>query len=138
MIVRIKTVSANFEPSSYNEFHMLQLEMEFSSVLELSLDKETANIEFFAKEDSITFYNFFFRFWYAELIKIVSIPSSDFVKIPRLDDENKTLVTIRLKAEKKFTYTTYTRTHLVDIIAYFGATMISILSAMKATIFYYQ
>lgn len=138
MIVRIKTVSANFEPSSYNEFNMLQLEMEFSSVLELSLDKERANIELFAKEDNITFYNFFFRFWFEELIKVVSIPSSDFVKIPRLDDENPSLVTIRLRAEKNFTYTTYTRTHLVDIIAYFGATMISILSAIKATIFYYQ
>ena len=55
-------MSANFEPSSYNEYEMLQLEIETSSMLELSLDKERANIELTAEEESITFYNYFFRF----------------------------------------------------------------------------
>ena len=56
---------------------------------------------------------------------------------PITDINRDSLAEIRITPDKKSIYKTFYRTHLVDLIAYIGATSMTVLHGMNALLFYY-
>ena len=68
----------------------------------------------------------------------MQIPAKAFKENPITDINRDSLAEIRITPDKTQISKTFYRTHLVDLIAYIGATSMTILHGLNALIFYYQ